>query len=48
MDGLADPAWHMEEIRKVVGDDLIGMTAAVHVPAMLTYQGPRPDHARGR
>jgi lipoprotein-releasing system permease protein len=36
MDGLANPAWHMEEIRKVVGDDLVGMTAAVHVPAMLS------------
>jgi len=36
MDGLVDPAWHMAEIRKVVGDDLVGTTAAVHVPAMLT------------
>ncbi|HEY2415713.1 MAG TPA: FtsX-like permease family protein [Pirellulaceae bacterium] len=36
MDGLVDPAWHMAEIRRVVGDDLVGTTAAVHVPAMLT------------
>lgn len=36
MDGLPDPAWHMAEIRKAVGDDVVGMTAAVHVPAMLT------------
>src|SRR4051794_15913005 len=36
MDGLVDPAWHMAEIRRVVGDDLAGTTAAVHVPAMLT------------
>ena len=36
MDGLVDPAWHMAEIRKAVGDKVVGMTAAVHVPAMLT------------
>jgi len=36
MDGLVDPAWHMAEIRRVVGNDLAGTTAAVHVPAMLT------------
>lgn len=34
-DGLPNPAWHMEEIKKVVGSDLKGMTAAVHIPAML-------------
>src|SRR5262245_21763105 len=34
-DGLPNPAWHMEEIRKTVGSDLKGMTAAVHIPAML-------------
>lgn len=38
LDGLVNPAWHMEEIRRVVGDDLVGMTAAVHVPAMLSIQ----------
>jgi lipoprotein-releasing system permease protein len=36
MDGLIDPAWHMAEVKKVCGDDVVGMTAAVHVPAMLT------------
>jgi lipoprotein-releasing system permease protein len=36
MDGLVDPAWHMAEIRKAVGDQVVGMTAAVHVPAMLS------------
>jgi lipoprotein-releasing system permease protein len=36
LDGLVNPAWHMDEIRRVVGDDLAGMTAAVHVPAMLS------------
>jgi lipoprotein-releasing system permease protein len=35
MDGLQNPAWHFEEIRKVVGDELVGSTSAVHVPAML-------------
>jgi lipoprotein-releasing system permease protein len=35
MDGLPNPSWHLAEIRKVVGDDLVGATAAVHVPAML-------------
>ncbi len=36
LDGLVDPAWHIREIRRVVGDDLVGITSAVHVPAMLT------------
>src|SRR5438034_8635677 len=36
LDGLVDPAWHMAEVRRVVGDDLAGITSAVHVPAMLT------------
>ncbi len=35
MDGFNDPQWHMEEIKKIVGDDLKGITAAVHVPAMV-------------
>ncbi|MFO0883282.1 MAG: FtsX-like permease family protein [Pirellulales bacterium] len=35
LDGFAQPDWHQEEIRKVVGDDLQGMTCAVHVPAMV-------------
>lgn len=36
MDGLVDPVWHMAEVKKVLGDQVVGMTAAVHVPAMLT------------
>lgn len=36
--GLPDPEWHKEEIRKVVGDQLAGMTATVQVPAMLSFQ----------
>src|SRR5262245_48040291 len=38
LNGLVDPAWHIAEIRRVVGDDLVGVTAAVHVPAMLSMQ----------
>ena len=38
LDGFPDPQWHMDEIRKVVGDDLEGITAVVHVPAMLNFQ----------
>ena len=36
MDGLQNPAWHVAEIRKLLGDDVEGITAAVHVPAMLS------------
>src|SRR5262245_48147908 len=41
MDGLVNPAWHMAEIRKLVGDELVELTSAVHGPAMLTmtYRG---------
>lgn len=35
LDGFSDPAWHMAQIKQIVGDDLQGMTAAVHVPAMV-------------
>lgn len=35
MDGFNDPQWHVEEIKKIVGDDLKGITYAVHVPAMV-------------
>lgn len=37
-DNLVDPEWHKEEIRKVLGDDVVGMTANVRVPAMLNFQ----------
>ncbi len=41
LNGFPDPEWHKEEIRKVLGDDLKGITATVVVPAMfnLTVQG---------
>src|SRR3954447_22879970 len=40
-DVLVTPAGHLAEIRRVVGDQLAGMTASVHVPAMLSinYRG---------
>ena len=34
--GFPDPEWHMEEIRNTLGDDIEGMTATVHVPAMVS------------
>lgn len=38
LNGLPDAAAHKEEIRKVLGDDIVGMTATVQVPAMLNFQ----------
>lgn len=33
--GMADPELHIEQIMEVVGDDVAGHSASVHVPAML-------------
>ena len=38
LSGFPDPQWHMQEIRKVAGDDIDGMTPSVIVPAMLNFQ----------
>ena len=38
LDGFPDAEWHIGEIRKELGDDIQGITATVHVPAMLSYQ----------
>lgn len=38
LDGFPDPEWHIAEIKKTLGDDIKGITATVHVPAMLSYQ----------
>jgi len=38
LDGFPDPEWHIAEIRDVLGDDIQGITATVHVPAMLSYR----------
>ena len=37
VDGIHDADWHMNEIRKIVGDQIVGMSPTVHVPAMLRY-----------
>ena len=38
VDGMQDAGWHMAEIKKLVGDDVVGMSPTVHVPAMLSYE----------
>ncbi len=38
LSGFQDPQWHMEEIRRAGGDDIVGMTPTVAVPAMLNFQ----------
>jgi len=38
LNGFANAGWHMDEIRRVVGDDVEAMTPTVIVPAMLTFQ----------
>lgn len=38
LNGLPDPQWHMDQIRQVIPNELAGMTASVHVPAMLNFQ----------
>jgi lipoprotein-releasing system permease protein len=35
MEGFYDPKRHIDEIRRVVGPDLVGVTPTVHMPAML-------------
>lgn len=38
LEGFVNVPWYQDSIRKVVGDDLAGMTTTVHVPAMLSFQ----------
>jgi lipoprotein-releasing system permease protein len=38
LEGFPDPAWHMQQIRNLAGNDIAGMTPTVHVPAMLSFQ----------
>ena len=38
LSGFQDPQWHMEEIRRAAGPDIVGMTPTVAVPAMLNFQ----------
>jgi len=37
MEGMPNPEWHMDEIRKIAGDEIVGMTPTTQVPAMLGY-----------
>ena len=38
LSGFQDPRWHMDEIKRAAGDDIVGMTPTVAVPAMLNFQ----------
>jgi lipoprotein-releasing system permease protein len=38
LEGFPDPIWHMEQVKRIIGDDVVGMTPTVHVPAMLSFQ----------
>lgn len=38
LEGMRDADWHMEQINRVAGQWIEGMTATVVVPAMLSYQ----------
>lgn len=37
LEGMPNPEWHMNEIRSVAGDEIVGMTPTAQVPAMLGY-----------
>src|SRR6185437_14856463 len=37
MNGFPDAEYHMEQINRVAGEYIAGMTPTVHVPAMLTF-----------
>ncbi len=38
LEGFRDANWHMEQIRNVAGDAIVGMSPTVVVPAMLSFQ----------
>lgn len=38
LEGFHDADWHMDQICRVAGDDIEGMTPTVQVPAMLSFQ----------
>ncbi|MBI2479404.1 MAG: FtsX-like permease family protein [Planctomycetia bacterium] len=46
LDGFADPQWHMEQIRKICGDEVVGMTPVIHVPALLRIPFRGDFHTR--
>jgi lipoprotein-releasing system permease protein len=37
-EGFPNAAWHMDEIRRIAGDSIAGMTPTVHVPAILSFE----------
>jgi lipoprotein-releasing system permease protein len=38
LNGFPDPEWHMEQIRRVAGDSIAGMTPTARVPALLSFR----------
>jgi len=46
LDGFPDPQWHMDQIRDEIGDDIEGMTAVVHVPALIRIMVRGEYHTR--
>jgi lipoprotein-releasing system permease protein len=37
MDGVADADWHMQKIKAAAGDDIVGMSPTVQLPALLYF-----------
>jgi lipoprotein-releasing system permease protein len=37
MDGVADANWHMQKIKAAAGDDIVGMSPTVQLPALLYF-----------
>ena len=46
LDGFPDPEWHMDQIRRVAGAQIAGMTPVVHVPALLRIPFRGDYHTR--
>ena len=46
LDGFPDAEWHMDQIRQEIGDDIEGMTAVVHVPALIRIMIRGEYHTR--
>jgi lipoprotein-releasing system permease protein len=38
LEGFYDPDWHLDQIRRIAGDQIEAMAVTVNVPAMLTFQ----------
>lgn len=46
LDGFPDAEWHMDQIRNLIGEDIEGMTAVVHVPALIRMLVQGEYHTR--